>query len=405
MRTLNGPYAQVITFKDAPLKGPLKNGSLAIIENAGILSENGKILAVGPFRELVDKAEKTEKEESRACVFPGFIDCHTHLIWGGSRAADFERRNSGFTYQEILKEGGGIFDTVQKTREATDEELKTGLSKRIRRHLNDGITTVEIKSGYGISPEHEIRLLKLIRETKNIASIDIVSTFLGAHVSPKHKSKEAYLQELTEEALPVISELKLAGRVDAFVEPEAFPVEIVRPFMEKVRSMGFRLTLHVGQFTPDGVKLACQLNALSADHLESITDKEIDMLAKSDTMGVALPGASLGLGMGFTPARKILDRGGSLAIATDWNPGSAPQGDLLAQSSLLATYEKLSSAEIFAGITYRAANALGLSDRGRIKTGMLADFVVFPTADYREVLYQMGRMSPVKVYKNGNKIN
>ncbi len=168
--------------------------------------------------------------------------------------------------------------------------------------------------------------------------------------------------------------------------------------------MGFELTVHADQFTMGGSAVAVKFDALSADHLEASGEKEIKVLAQSNTIAVALPGASLGLGCGFTPARKILDQGGGLAIASDWNPGSAPMGDLLAQASILATFEKLSTAEVFAGITFRAAAALGLNDRGKIWPGFLADFILFPTSDYREILYQQGKLKPEMVWKSGERV-
>jgi len=168
--------------------------------------------------------------------------------------------------------------------------------------------------------------------------------------------------------------------------------------------MGFDLALHADQFTPGGSALAVKFGAKSADHLEASTEREISLLANSDTIAVALPGASIGLGCAFTPARKILDQGGALAIASDWNPGSAPMGDLLVQASVLATFEKLSTAEVFAGLTFRAAAALGLEDRGKLKVGQLADFILFPTSDYQDILYHQGKMKPTTVWKRGAKV-
>jgi imidazolonepropionase len=217
-------------------------------------------------------------------------------------------------------------------------------------------------------------------------------------------SNSEYLERIAEELFPVLKNENLTNRIDAFVEKSAFSAGEIGPYFQKAKEMGFDLTVHADQFTTGGSKVAVEFSALSADHLEASTEKEIDLLALSKTIAVALPGASLGLGCKFTPARKILNQGGSLAIASDWNPGSAPMGDLLVQASILATFEKLSTAEVFAGITYRAAAALGLNDRGKIAPGFLADFILFHASDYREILYQQGKLKPEMVWKGGKKI-
>ncbi|MFY0689709.1 MAG: imidazolonepropionase [Cyclobacteriaceae bacterium] len=405
MTTLIGPFEQAITFKSAPISGPLQQTDLGLIEHAGILCADGKILKVGSFDDLQDEGDEHIETKGKQVVVPGFVDCHTHMLWGGTRAGDFERRNSGYSYQQILDEGGGIHDSVSKTRSATDDELIDGLSRRLLRHLADGVTTVEVKTGYGLSPEHELRFLRLIQEVGLYCKPDVISTFLGAHVCPAEYEKKAYLDHLIDGVFPVIKADNLTKRVDAFVEEEAFPVEIIKQYLQRAQKDGFDLTLHAGQFSPGGVSLAVALGAKSADHLESIGNHEVELLAKSKTVAVALPGASIGLGMAFTPARQLLDAGASLAIATDWNPGSAPMGDLLVQASVLATYEKLSGAEVLGGITFRAANALGLSDRGRLSSGQLADLAIFDTADYREILYHQGRLKPAQVYKRGKHVS
>jgi imidazolonepropionase len=202
----------------------------------------------------------------------------------------------------------------------------------------------------------------------------------------------------------VLQAENLCTRIDAFVEKSAFSPEEILPYLKKAQQMGFDLTIHADQFSCGGSQVAVTLGARSADHLEASGEVEIQALAQSSTVAVALPGASIGLGMAFTPARKLLDQGAILAIASDWNPGSAPMGDLLTQASILATFEKLSTAEVLAGITFRAAAALGLTDRGKLTIGQLADFILFPTADYREILYQQGKMKPVGVWKKGENV-
>lgn len=401
---LVGPFSQLIPLAGLPVKGALKDEVLQIVNDGGILISEGMILEVGKFEDLRRKATLIEELSGKMVGLPGMIDCHTHLIWAGSRARDYSLRNAGSTYQEILAAGGGIFDTVDKTQKASKAELIEYATQRVHRHLSEGVTTMEVKTGYGLLPEHEIRLLEVIQEVNERTLADVISTCLAAHVCPRELTPEAFLELIEKELFPVLKSRNLTHRVDIFVEEKAFPVAIARKYLESARQAGFQLTLHADQFTTGGSALAVEMGALSADHLEASTQKEIDLLARSNTVAVALPGASLGLGMTFTPARKLLDGGASLAIASDWNPGSAPMGDLLAQAAILGAFEKLSATEVFSGITFRAARTLGLNDRGTLEAGKQADFIAFPTADYREILYLQGRMKPMAVWKNGIKV-
>jgi imidazolonepropionase len=220
---------------------------------------------------------------------------------------------------------------------------------------------------------------------------------------PKDFSGSAanYLDEISTVLFPKLLEERLANRIDAFIEQSAFDREQIAPYFQKAQAMGFEITVHADQFTTGGSAVAVEFGAISADHLEVSTDREIRLLANSKVIATALPGASLGLGCGFTPARKILDAGGALAIASDHNPGSAPMGDLLTQASLLGAFEKLTNAEVLAGITFRAAAALNLRDRGQLAQGFLADFSVFHTGHYNEILYNQGNLKPCMVWKKG----
>ncbi len=405
MSSLIGPFKEIVTFKETQEKGALKDSDLCLVADAGVLVAQGKILKVGSYDALRKEADTLEIVEENQVLLPGFVDCHTHLAWGGTRAKDYALRMAGASYQTILEQGGGIFDSVEKTREATSEELKKDLLKRANRHLKEGVTTVEVKSGYGLDVANEWKILTVIKETKSVVEIDLIPTCLAAHVCPKEFSdKGKFLSYLAQELLPQLLVKGLCNRVDIFVEPAAFPVEIARNYLQVAKKFGFDLVIHADQFHTGGSALAVELGAKSADHLEASTAKEINLLATSATVAVALPGASMGLGMNFAPARKLLDAGASLAISTDWNPGSAPMGDLLVQASVLGVYEKLTTAEILSGITFRAAKALGLHDRGRISAGMKADFVGFPVSDYREILYNQGKMKPNMIWKNGKNL-
>lgn len=407
---LIGPISQLLTMNTLPLKGAISDEQLEIIPQAGIWIKDEKILEVGSFESLrkkVDWNETTRKSiEGDFVALPGLIDCHTHICFGGSRAKDFAMRNAGKSYLEIAEAGGGIWDTVQETRALGVADLAKLTQSRAERHLSEGVTTIEVKSGYGLSISEEIKMLSAIQKTNNRTAADLIPTCLAAHTIPKDwaGSKTEYIKEITEKLLPVLQKQMLCGRVDAFVEKSAFSAEEVLPYFKRAQELGFDVTIHADQFSVGGSALAVQIGAISADHLEASGEKEIQSLAKSETIAVALPGASLGLGCGFTPARKILDQGGSLAIASDWNPGSAPMGDLLVQASVLTTFEKLSTAEVFAGITFRAAAALGLQDRGKLVPGQLADFVLFPTSDYREILYHQGKLKPEMVWKRGKRV-
>jgi len=407
-KKLIGPITQLLTLDKLPLKGALKDEQLEIISQAGILLDSDKILRVGSWTELkkdFPEAELVELDDSYVAM-PGMIDCHTHICFGGSRAKDFAMRNAGKTYLEIAQAGGGIWDTVTQTRKLSMEEMARITAKNANRHLAEGVTTIEVKSGYGLSVEEELKMLRAIQKADRSTAADLITTCLAAHMKPRdfEGSNKSYLNLISTQLFPILIEEKLCKRVDAFVEKSAFSPEEITPYLLKAKEFGFDVTVHADQFTAAGSAVAVAVSAKSADHLEASTEEEINFLAKSDTIAVALPGASIGLGCAFIPARKILDQGGSLAIASDWNPGSAPMGDLLAQASILATFEKLSTAEVFAGITFRAAAALGLSDRGKLSSGMLADLVLFPTADYREILYQQGKMKPNMVWKKGAKI-
>lgn len=402
---LIGPITQVLTMERLPLKGALKDEQLEILENAGILIEGEKILEVGSWQRLKKEFPQAElfELEGNFVAMPGLIDCHTHCCFGGSRAGDFAMRNAGKTYLEIAQAGGGIWDTVTQTRKLRLEELAEKTVINSNRHLSDGVTTIEVKSGYGLSVEEELKMLRAIQLANQSTPTDLISTCLAAHMKPRdyEGTNSEYLQHLSSELFPILKTEKLTKRIDAFVEKSAFYPEEIAPYFKKAKEMGFDITVHADQFTTGGSKVAVEFGALSADHLEASTASEIELLATSNTISVALPGASIGLGCAFTPARKLLDQGGALAIASDWNPGSAPMGDLLAQASILAAFEKLSTAEVLAGITFRAAAALRLSDRGRISSGKLADFILFPTSDYREILYNQGKMKPEMVWKIG----
>ena len=408
-KKLIGPFKQLLSLANLPIKGALKDADMEIIAHAGLLLEGDKIKAVGTFEEL--KAANTQDTEiieltDNYVVLPGYIDCHTHIAFGGNRANDFAMRNAGSSYLEIAEAGGGIWSTVKHTRALSESELADLTSRRADILLKQGITTVEVKSGYGLNVEEELKTLRAVKQANQHSGADLISTCLAAHMCPKdfEGTPEEYLAGIADQLFPILKEEALTTRIDAFVERSAFSAEQTKPYFEKAKDLGFDITIHADQFSTSGSALAVELAAVSADHLEASGDAEVLALAQSDVVAVALPAASLGIGCAFTPARKLLDAGASLAIATDWNPGSAPLGKLIESASILATMEKLSNAEVLSAITYRAAKALNLQDRGRLVEGLLADFVIYKTDNYQNITYLQGALQPAQVWKSGNKV-
>lgn len=408
-KKLIGPFTQLLPLANLPLHGALADNALEIIEKGGIVIEHNRIIDVGPYPTLQEKYGPTVafvEIDTPAVCMPSYIDCHTHIAFSGDRANDFALRNAGATYLEIAEAGGGIWSTVQHTREASMEELTAGIIERVDALIKQGVTTIEIKTGYGLSVEQEVKTLHAIQLAQKQVLVDLVPTCLAAHMKPRDFEGDAisYLAKMAIELFPILRRENLTNRIDAFVEKSAFSAIEIRPYLRSAEEQGFDITVHADQFTTSGSVIAVEFGAVSADHLEASTENEIRLLACSDTVAVALPGASLGLGCAYTPARRLLDEGAILAIATDWNPGSAPMGQLMVQASILAAAEKLSNAEVFSAVTFRAARALNLSDRGQLKRGQLADFNIYSTSNYQNITYMQGTLLPQQVWKSGKLI-
>jgi imidazolonepropionase len=406
-RKLIGPFTELLTMNNLPIKGPIPDSKLEVIKQAGLLIEGDCIAKIGNFNELSEIADeknyKIEELHTPYIAIPGLIDPHTHICWAGSRSNDYALRLEGKSYLEIAQKGGGIWNTVEQTRSTYVNILTKNLVDRVVRQLKDGITTIEVKSGYGLTPEDELKMLQAIKNADRRCIPDLISTCLAAHICPKDfsGSPREYLEMIVKELLPVVYEKGLANRVDIYIDNGAFKAEDAKYYLNEAQSMGFEITVHADQFSTGGSQLAIESDAVSADHLEASGDEEIKMIAQSNTIPVALPGSSIGLGLPFAPGRKILDSGGSLAIGSDWNPGSAPMGDLLIQASIFGMYEKLTIAETLAAVTSRAALALDLKDRGIIKEGNTADIIAFDFDDYREIIYNQGKIKPQRIWKNG----
>ncbi len=408
------PFAQILTLEDLPLHGALRDNQLKIygsVQNpAGILIQDDQILAIDLAKNLLARREKNWEIhilEGNYVLTPALVDCHTHICSAGVRAMDYSMRIAGDTYENISQAGGGIISTVKATRQASLYDLQKTTEKRALQQIKNGVLTTEVKSGYGLDLESEIKMLQAINNTKTELrhKIDLIPTCLSAHVKPpEFEQAKDYLDFIVKEILPQIQHQKLANRVDIFVEnnvKSAFKVSEAEFFLKQAQNLGFQITIHADQFSTGGSLLALKLGAKSADHLENSTETEIKAFANSQTVAVALPGASLGLGMRYTPARQLLDHNAILAIASDWNVGSAPMGDLLTQASLLSVFEKLSHAETWAGMTFRSAFSLGLTDRGTLTIGKKADMLAFEVSDFREILYYQGSLKPNIIWKNG----
>ena len=421
--TLIGPFSQALTLRGLPRAGALSDQQLEVIHQAGVVISGSSIVAVGPWDDLltrysdveIQRIEKLCEERGLSTnrgftLTPGLVDAHTHLCFAGSRARDYTDRLNGVSYEEITARGGGIRETMTHTREADINDLCHENGARLDEHLKRGVTTVEVKSGYGLSVAEELKQLRAIKQMGERRSQRLISTCLAAHVLPpeyggvRQTGIKSYLNDIATKLLPQIRAEALTRRVDAFIEPSAFPVELARPYLEQARAMGFELTVHADQFQRGGAQLAAELGAQSADHLEASIEEDLIALHTAGVSAVALPGASLGLGIPFTPARRALDLGLSLVIASDWNPGSAPMGHLLLQASVLGASERLCGAEIWAGMTSRAAIALGLERVGELNVNWSADLLAFPVEDYREILYHQGMIHPTCVWARGRLI-
>lgn len=396
---LTGPFSQILPLSGLSLKGALQE--MPVIENGGIVTDGDKIIAVGKFDDLRHQYDDVVLIDTPAVLLPGFIDSHTHICFDGSRSRDYAMRIAGHSYLDIARAGGGIWDSVTKTRVAPLDILTANTVARANRHLQEGVTTIEVKSGYGLNFEDELKMLQAIRLAGLQTKATLVSTCLAAHMRPKDFSGD-YLNWIINVLLPEVS--GLTKRVDIFIEETAFSASDALIFLQQAKALGFDTTVHADQFTCGGAAVAVAAGAVSADHLEASDFATIAQLAAADIASVVLPGASLGLGMHYAPARKLLDAGACLAIASDWNPGSAPMGDLLLQAALMSASEKLSAAEVFAGLTFRAAKALRLSNVGMLSAGFIADMQAYPCSDYKDILYYQGKMKPQMVWKNGENI-
>jgi imidazolonepropionase len=369
---------------------------------------------VGRSKKLRAKyGDEEEIDASGYVVMPGFVDPHTHAVWAGDRAAEFEMRLEGKTYLEILEAGGGILSTVQKTRDATVDDLILAGRDRLRRMLFHGTTTVEAKTGYGLEIETELRMLEAILQLNEEGPWDIAPTFMGAHaIPPEYKGDaDAYTAHLCEEMLPAVKtwwesragDLPLPF-VDVFCETGAFDLDQTRRILMIAKELGFPLKVHADEFDNlGGTSLAVELGAVSADHLVATAEKDIQALGESDTVAVGLPGTPFGLAEEkYTPAREIIDAGGILALASDLNPGTTFCESMQMIIAIACRYMRLTPAQAIAAATINAAAAIGWDDRvGSLEAGKQADVLILDIPDYRQLGYRYGTNLVRTVIKKG----
>jgi imidazolonepropionase len=338
-------------------------------------------------------------------VIPGLIDSHTHLIFAGSRADEFERRLAGATYQQIAAEGGGINATVRRVRAASKDELNALARPRLRRLLSFGVTTAEVKSGYGLRAADELKCLEAIASLDAEGPLELVPTFLGAHAVPPEfaADRDGYLSLLCDEMLPEVARRKLAEFCDVFCETGVFSVAESERILLRARELGLGLKVHADELTPlGGAELAGRLGAASADHLLCITDAGVEALAEAGTVATLLPGTAFFLGVPYAPARRLIDRGLAVALASDCNPGTCPTENLPLAGTMACTQMKMLPGEALTALTLNAAAALRRGDRlGSLAAGKQADLVICDVADYRELFYHYGVSHVWRVVKRG----
>jgi len=402
---------ELVTCQGNVPKSGKAMSNVGITDDDCILIEDGIISEVGKTEEILKKykADDCQKVDcSNNAVLPGFIDSHTHFVFGGYRQDEYAKRLEGVSYMDILKAGGGISNTVNATRSSSLDKLIADGIEKADRMLEYGVTTVEGKSGYGLDKETELKQLRAMKSINQSHPIDIVPTFLGAHLVPKEykgKAKE-YLDFIINEVLPIVKLESLAEFVDIFCEDEIFDIEQSKAYLSKAKEMGFDVKLHADEIVDmGGASLAVELNATSADHLLMISDKGINDMAKSSTIATLLPATAFSLKKNYADARKIIDGGCAVALATDYNPGSSCTCSIPLIIALAALNMDMNTREIVTALTINSACALGKQDKiGSIEVGKKADILIldYPSIDF--LPYYAGMNIVKTVIKNGNVI-
>ena len=380
---------------------------VGLVKNSSIYIENGIIKWIGKKLPSYIKKSSVQKINARnKIIFPGFVDSHTHLVFAGDRSGEFAMRMEGRTYEEIAKAGGGIVNTVSAVRKTSKAELKALAKERIWSSISFGVTTIEAKSGYGLDTKNEIKMLEVIRELDKEMPIDVYATFLGAHAFPKDISCKDYVDMILYEMIPMIAKRKLASFIDAFCEKNYYTPKETGKIFEQGVKFGLVPKLHTNQFhSVGGIETAVKHRAISVDHLEVMTPKEINLLKGKNTVACVLPGVSYFLNIPYAPVRKLIDKNIPVAIATDFNPGSCMTENIQLVMSLAAQNMNMSVNEIINAVTVNAAASLGISDRtGSIEPGKQADLLIFDMPSYEHLIYHFGSNMMESVIKNGELI-
>jgi imidazolonepropionase len=404
--------AELVTL--AGPKRPRTGGEMrepGLIKDGGMLIQDGRIVRTGPSHEIENglPANANVIDARGQVVLPGFVDAHAHPVFAGDRVDEFEMRTQGVTYEQIAASGGGIRSTVRKTRAASEDELLAQAKKHAAWFLKGGTTTVEAKSGYGLTMEDELKMLRVIRRLNVETSIEFVPTFLGAHAIPDEfrNAPEQYVALVIHKMLPRVVEEQLAENCDVFCERGYFDITESEKILKAAQEQGLRLRMHVDQLTNSGgAFLAARLRAATADHLEQVNADEIAALAEAGVQPVLLPGSVYSLGKTrYPPAREMIEAGLAVVLATDFNPGSSPTPSIPMVLSLAATQMKMTPAESVTAATINAAYSLNRGEEiGSLEAGKLANFALYDCADYREIAYYFGVSQTHSVYVRGKQV-
>lgn len=380
---------------------------LPILENAFLAITGDRIASYGKMSELKSAEAKETIDASGRFVFPSFVDSHTHLVFAATREEEFVMKIKGATYQEIAAKGGGILNSARKLQNISEDELFERSLPRALEIIQSGTGTVEIKSGYGLTVKDELKMLRVAKRIGSETPLMVKATFLGAHAVPSGVKKEDYISTILSEMIPAVAEEKLASYIDVFCEDGFFSESETERIVEEGKRFGLKPRIHANQLNRSGgVQVGVRTNALSVDHLENIGDEEIDLLKGSTTMPTALPGAAFFLGLPFPPARKMLDAGLPIAIASDYNPGSSPSGNMQLMVSLACIKMKMTPEEAFNAATINTASALELSNEvGSITVGKRANlFITKAIPSIAFIPYSFGTSSIDKIILNGEVI-
>jgi len=410
MKTLLFNPAQILTVNTngKNFKRGNELGDISVLENSSVIVEDDKISNILSNDKITEFKYDQKIDLTNKILLPGLVEAHTHLVFAGSRANEFGMRLSGKSYEEIANSGGGINSTVKAVREASFEELLELSLPRVQKFIEQGVTTLEIKSGYGLSFYDEIKILQVIKELNSIFPIDIKATFLGAHTFPLEyrNDQNQYIKILTKEIIPFITKNNLADSCDAFCEKTAFISTQIDEIFSAAKENNLEVKLHTDQFNViGGIETALKFDAQSVDHLEVIDENGIEIIAKSNSVAVLLPGVSFSLNYQFAPARKLIEKNAIVSLATDYNPGSSHINNISLIWGLAALKMNIKIEEIISAYTINAAKALSLSEKiGSIEIGKNADFSVFNTSNYNDLIYFIGQNLCSMTIKNGKVI-